>query len=88
MPVQRFLIAPPTGGLVNNVKPWLIPDDAFAVLNNAYVFRGRVKKRFGSTVVDANGSGDILKTRLRINIGTTDPITGNFVGNVPGILFI
>ena len=45
---DRFFIAPydQNSGLQTNVKPWLIPDEAFSELNNAYVFRGRVRKRF------------------------------------------
>jgi len=84
MPTQRFLIAPPDAGLVNNVKPWLIPDSAFTQLNNAYVFRGRVKKRPGTRVIDSAGTGTTLKSRLRVNIGTTDAVTGNFSVTVPG----
>lgn len=47
---DRFFIAPydAESGLQSNVKPWLIPDTAFSTMNNAYVFRGRVRKRFGS----------------------------------------
>ena len=78
MPTQRFLIAPPDSGWVNAVKPWLIPDAAFTQLNNAYVFRGRVKKRPGTRVIDSAGSGSTLKSRLRVNIGTTAAVTGNF----------
>lgn len=80
MATDRFLIAPfdKESGLQTNYKPWLLPDTAFADLTNAYVFRGRVRKRFGSTwLLD-----DQLTSRLRINIGTTD-IAGNFVGSVP-----
>lgn len=47
---DRFYIGPfdSSSGLDKSVKPYLIPDNAFARLNNAYIFRGRVKKRFGS----------------------------------------
>lgn len=50
MPMDRFFIAPydKNSGLRNDLKPWLIPDEAFSRLMNAYVFRGRVRKRFGS----------------------------------------
>lgn len=69
MPTDRFLIAPydSNSGLQNNVKPWLIPDEAFSELNNTYVFRGRVRKRFGSTYINNSK----LSSRLRINIGVT-----------------
>lgn len=69
MPLDKFFIAPydAESGLQTDVKPWLIPDSAFSNLLNAYVFRGRVRKRFGSTWL-----GDKLKTRLRIVVDTTD----------------
>lgn len=79
---DRFFIAPydSESGLQTNVKPWLIPDSAFAELNNAYVFRGRVRKRFGSRWL----SIDSLTSRLRISLGT---ITGGtLAGNVRTIL--
>jgi hypothetical protein len=79
---DRFLIAPydENSGLQTNIKPWLIPDQAFSELNNAYVFRGRVRKRFGSRWIGENS----LVSRLRIFLGT---ITGGSLsGNVATIL--
>lgn len=69
---NRFFIAPydENSGQQNNIKPWLIPDNAFETLSNAYVFRGRVRKRFGSRYF-ANDN-DPLKSRLRVNVGSTD----------------
>lgn len=91
MPTQRFLIAPPDAGLVNNVKPWLIPDSAFTQLNNAYVFRGRVKKRPGTRVIDSAGTGTTLKSRLRIAINNVPGqgilLAGNAAFVVPGALY-
>lgn len=88
MAIDRFMIAPLTGGLQTSVKPWLIPDEAFEQLNNAYVFRGRVRKRFGSRPI--NGFPPYatyqLNNRLRIKVGTTAAVTGNFPATVmPGI---
>lgn len=74
MQFDRFLIAPFESGLRTNVKPFLIPEDAFERLDNAYVFRGRVRKRFGSRYLGTSQT----QTRLRINVGTTAAITGNF----------
>jgi hypothetical protein len=82
MPTDRFFIAPyeDNSGQQTNYKPWLIPDEAFAELNNAYVFRGRVRKRFGSRWLGNNA----LVSRLGISIGT---ITGGtFSGNLRTIL--
>ena len=73
----RFLVAPYNSGLQNNVRPWLLPEDAFETLENAYVFRGRVRKRFGTTLTSDNDSevdpeNEQLSSRLRMNVGTTD----------------
>lgn len=80
---NRFFIAPydENSGQQNNIRPWLIPDNAFETLNNAYVFRGRVRKRFGSRYF-AN-ENDSLKSRLRVNVGTTDGAGDNVLTAVP-----
>jgi len=95
MAYDRFLIAPLSSGLQTNMRPWLISDDAFAQLNNAYLFRGRVRKRFGSRFM---GSGwpsaavEPLFSRFRIAleggaaVGITDG-AGNAAGTVPGAIF-
>ena len=72
MPMDRFLIAPMNSGLQTNLAPWLIPDEAFAQLNNAYCFRGRIRKRFGSMYMGV-ATGDepqALSSRLAVSIGT------------------
>lgn len=71
MATQRFMIAPINGGLQTDVKPWLIMDDAFAQLDNAYCYRGRTRKRFGTRYLNsaADPLTSQLSTRLRINIG-------------------
>lgn len=79
--MDRFFIAPydKDSGLQNNVKPWLIPDTAFSIMNNAYVFRGRVRKRFGSQWM-----GDTaLSSQLRVQIATLDG-----AGNTPAGTFV
>lgn len=94
MPFDRFLIAPPDGGLQTNVRPWLLPENAFAQLNNAYVFRGRVRKRFGSYLTNSTLDEEEaqLQSRLSIpltggaGIGTTDG-AGNAAGVVNGTVF-
>jgi hypothetical protein len=79
---DRFFIAPydQESGVHTDVKPWLVPDTAFAELTNAYVFRGRVRKRFGSRWL----SDTSLGTRLRINIGVT-PGALNIPGPSPAL---
>lgn len=79
---DRFLIAPydEKSGLQTNYRPWLIPDEAFAELTNAYVFRGRVRKRFGSRLL----SNSSLESRFRVFLGTTDA-AGNISVKAPNI---
>lgn len=89
MPYDRFLIAPLNTGLQTDLRPWLIPDDAFAQLQNAYVFRGRVRKRFGSRLMGMGWPTQAtqqLYSRFAINIGTTDS-SGNLSITVPGNQF-
>lgn len=94
MPLDRFLIAPFSSGLQRDLRPWLIMDDAMAELENAYVWRGRVRKRFGSTLMTQNSSGlgtAPLFSRLRIaleggsGVGTTDG-SGDATGTLPGTI--
>lgn len=68
MPLDRFTIAPfeQNSGMQNNRRPWLIPDEAFEQLTNAYNFRGRIRKRFGSRWV----GNTQLSSRFRIACGT------------------
>lgn len=86
MALKRFLIVPYQSGLVRREKPWLIPEDAFTRLQNAFVFRGRVKKRFGSSPMFENApvEDQQLHSRLRIQIATTDG-DGDFSNTTPGI---
>lgn len=89
MAEDRFLIAPFQSGLQNNIKPFLIPEDAFSRLNNAYVWRGRVRKRFGSRLMQGTTAPTLgfeqLQSRLRIQIGTTDA-NGDISVNVKTVL--
>jgi hypothetical protein len=89
MAFDRFLIAPINTGLQTDLRPWLTPDDSFAYLQNAYCFRGRVRKRFGSRLMGTGwptAATQQLFSRFRINIGTTNG-SGNFSGTVPGSIF-
>jgi len=79
MAFDRFLIAPFNSGKQTDTKPWLIPEDAFDYLQNAYVFRGRVRKRFGTRWMGTSQ----LNTRLRVNLGNTDG-AGDKTVSVPG----
>ena len=94
MAYDRFLIGPLQTGLQTDLKPWLIQEDAFEELSNAYVFRGRVRKRFGSLYTGSGGTAGQLQLRSRLRIaltggakvGTTDG-AGDATGTVPGTVF-
>ena len=87
MTLQKFLIAPYASGLQNDIEPWLLPEDAFSTLEDAFVFRGRLKKKFGYQLLgDTTTTNPQLTSRLRIQIGTTDG-SGNLAAtNLPGTL--
>lgn len=71
---DRFFIGPYNSGLVRDKKPFLLPNEAFSTLKNAYVFRDRVRKRFGARPMNGATSAAVqqLFTRFRIQVGTTN----------------
>lgn len=89
MPMDRFLIAPQSTGWQNDLRPWMIPDDAWFFLRNMYVFRGRVRKRIGAEFMGSGWNSRFdqqFYSRLRINLGNTDG-AGNIAVTVPGAVF-
>lgn len=90
MAIDKFFIGPMTSGMEKNLKPFLIPDKAFESLQNAYVFRGRVRKRFGERLmIPTSGSApgyESLTSRLRILVGVTD-INGDITVVIPDGIF-
>ena len=82
MVLKSFLIGPLEEGQQNNIEPFYLPEDAYFDLEDVYVWRGRIRKRFGYSLI---GSND-LNSRLRINLGNTDG-SGNIGVTVPGIVF-
>ena len=86
MAKDRFLIGPYQSGLETSVRPWLIAEDAFATLENAYIYKGRVRKRFGSrSMARAKAVGVAqLFSRLRVQVDTT--VAGAASGTIPASL--
>jgi hypothetical protein len=84
MAYDKFLIGynDNNSGFQSNVKPWIIADNAFEQLDNVYVLRGRVTKRFGSILMGS----DQTESRLRLDTGATYA-TEVYSGTVPGIVF-
>lgn len=86
MPMERFIVGPLSDGLNTSVKPWLLQDSAFSELVNAYYYRGRIRKRFGTlNMIPLNGvtpGFNQLPSRLGVVVGVT--IAGALSGTVPG----
>lgn len=88
MPYDRFMIAPINSGQQSDLKPFMIMDDSFQTLHNAYTFRGRVRKRFGSVPLNTSVDPDLYQqhTRLRYAVpGAITNIAGQ-IGIAPGPL--
>jgi len=82
MPLKSYLIGPIQEGQQNNIEPFYLPENAYFQLEDVYVWRGRLRKRFGYSLI---GSND-LNSRLRIDLGNTDG-SGNISTTVPGTVF-
>lgn len=52
---QPFLIANPRTGLERDITPFLLPNDAYPLLENCYLFRGRILKKGGTTLLGRLG---------------------------------
>lgn len=88
---DRFMIAPEgfSVGLETDKKSWLIPDETFASLSNAYVFRGRVRKRFGSYLMGDQTTGTgTFNSRLAVLLTIPTNGGGNASGTVPGDIVV
>lgn len=82
MTVDHLVIANFSSGYKTNRKPFLIDNDAFPVLNNAYEYRGQIVRKRGTTLLGR------LKVDLASQVlGNTDG-GGAFSGNIFTILGI
>jgi hypothetical protein len=83
---DRFYVGPMNEGLQRDLKPFMISDTAFSKLQNAYLFRGSVRKRWGSVpTMPLNGAVEgyeTLGSRMRMRIGTTDA-AGSIAAIIP-----
>ena len=87
MAFDKFLIAPYKTGLKTNLPSWLLPEDAFTVMENALVFRGRVKKRFGSDLTGSAASNiyfESLNSKTKIPLSRLTVAGGAKVGITNG----
>jgi len=71
MPIDKFIIGytDDKSGYQTNVLPWLLPDNAFEVMENAYTWRGRVRKRVGSVLMGVGQNASRLRMLLPIGGG-------------------
>jgi len=96
--LQPYLIAGSDAGLETDKKSFLLPDKAFPTLENAYVWRDRVKKREGLKLIgrlrrvlaagQALGNNLAGATTTIADIFTTLGITGENAEIQPGSLVI
>lgn len=83
--LQPFTIAGSDAGLQTNKKPFLLPDKAFPVLENAFVWRDRVKKRNGLELLGR------LKRDITIGVPSTNNLLAGYEATaslVPGSINI
>jgi hypothetical protein len=76
MIVEPHLIAAPKVGLERDIEPWLLPEGAYPDLQDCYLWRGRIKRRKGFSLLGQ------LNRSLGAS-GTTDG-AGNLTFTIPG----
>ena len=75
MAYQNKFIAPFQIGQENDIDAWMIPDNAFVELRNMYLYRGRLRKKFGYThlgrltiILTAQALGNTAASPFAVNI--------------------
>jgi len=74
--MQPLFIGPYQVGVKQDVKPFMIPDEAFPTLTNAYVWRGRVQRKPGYVLL-----GRLKRVLTAQVLGNTD-VAGVFTENL------
>jgi len=85
MTTTPFLISDFKQGLERDLQPWLLPRDAFPNLINAYLFRGVIRKKGGSTLISPDvdtptAATDINKSRIKDNTAMANVLDGPILG--------
>lgn len=80
MSIQRLVIANFATGYETDRTPFVIDNDAFPMLNNAYVWRGRIPRKRGTSLL-----GRLERALTSQSLGNTDG-GGAFSGNIFSIL--
>lgn len=69
--MQPLFIGPQELGVQRNLKPFMIPNEAFVELDNAYLFRGRVTKKRGYTTL-----GRLRRVLTAASLGNVNLLLG------------
>lgn len=77
--MPKLFIGPYKTGLERDVEPWLLPEEAFPTIEDAYVWRGRVKKKPGYSFL---GRLHLAPKLLPEVMGITPGGGTTFVGNL------
>lgn len=92
MPFDRFLITPFSTGVQQNLRPFLILEDAWTLLQNVYVFRGRIRKRLGGRLSGYGWPATYpwlapYYSRVRVQLAQSTDGSGDAANTVPGTIF-
>jgi len=83
--MPKLFIGPYESGLQKNLEPWMLPNEAFVTLEDAYVWRGRVKKKEGYSFVGRlHREAPTLPDALGNTVGAGATFAGTIAGaNLP-----
>lgn len=73
-----YFIGAPETGLQDSIEPFYLPEDAYVELEDAHVWRGRLKRKPAHKFL----GNSMLESRLRILIGNTQ-VAQNATGTIP-----
>lgn len=78
---EKFLIAPFKEGLDKELEPWLLQEDAFVEMQDAYVKRGVLQKREGFLGLATGNEGSKPECQSRIVTAIANEAKGNTDGS-------
>ena len=81
--IEKFTIAPFSDGLDREAEPWLLPNEAFVKMENAFLRRGVLQKRYGYKQLAIGGEGTGVSCQSRV-VTSQVVVTGESLGNTDG----